>query len=65
VKLPPRNNNREFSEHQEVEVLSKSSEHDTCGWWKAVIKVSIFDSSTPGTVSIQNPIEIAITAGKE
>ncbi|XP_065223155.1 fragile X messenger ribonucleoprotein 1 homolog isoform X2 [Planococcus citri] len=39
VKLPSRNNNREFSEHQEVEVFSKSNDQDTCGWWKAVIKM--------------------------
>lgn len=39
VKLPSRNTNRDFSENQEVEVLSKSKEQDTCGWWRAIIRV--------------------------
>lgn len=40
VKLPSRNTNREFAENQEVEVLSKSNDQDTCGWWKAIVKVT-------------------------
>lgn len=39
VKLPSRNTNRDFSENQEVEVLSKSKEQDTCGWWRAIIRI--------------------------
>ncbi|GBM10591.1 Synaptic functional regulator FMR1 [Araneus ventricosus] len=43
VRLPPSQKDdekKEFSENQEVEVLSRSNENEACGWWKAVVKMS-------------------------
>lgn len=41
VRLPPKEGPKpEFQETQEIEVFSRSTEHEACGWWKAVIKVS-------------------------
>lgn len=41
VRLPPKDGPMpEFKENQEVEVFSRSNEHEACGWWKAIIKVS-------------------------
>ena len=28
-----------FAEHEEVEVFSRASEQESCGWWRAVIKM--------------------------
>lgn len=42
VRLPPNkeDENRDFKENEEVEVLSRSNDQESCGWWRAVIKVS-------------------------
>ncbi|XP_076241031.1 synaptic functional regulator FMR1 isoform X2 [Calliopsis andreniformis] len=41
VRLPPKDGPKpEFQENQEIEVFSRSNEHEACGWWKAVIKLS-------------------------
>ncbi|XP_017752706.1 PREDICTED: synaptic functional regulator FMR1 isoform X2 [Eufriesea mexicana] len=41
VRLPPTDGQKpEFSETMEIEVFSRSNEHEACGWWKAVIKMS-------------------------
>ncbi|GIY54574.1 synaptic functional regulator FMR1 [Caerostris darwini] len=42
VRLPPQKEDekKEFSENQEVEVLSRSNEQEACGWWKAIVKMS-------------------------
>ncbi|RZF43475.1 hypothetical protein LSTR_LSTR001736 [Laodelphax striatellus] len=44
VRLPPQkvpdNQPIEFVENQEVEVLSKSNDAESCGWWRAFIKMS-------------------------
>ncbi|CAL7937493.1 unnamed protein product [Xylocopa violacea] len=41
VRLPPTDSQKpEFSENMEIEVFSRSNEHEACGWWKAVIKMS-------------------------
>ncbi|XP_076631429.1 synaptic functional regulator FMR1 isoform X5 [Colletes latitarsis] len=41
VRLPPEDGpTSEFQEKQEVEVFSRSSAHEACGWWKAIIKMS-------------------------
>ncbi|XP_055929388.1 fragile X messenger ribonucleoprotein 1 homolog [Argiope bruennichi] len=43
VRLPPSQKDdekKEFSENQEVEVLSRSNENEACGWWKAMVKMS-------------------------
>lgn len=41
VRLPPTDVQKpEFSENMEIEVFSRSNEHEACGWWKAIIKVS-------------------------
>lgn len=41
VRLPPNkeDDKREFKENEEVEVLSRSNDHESCGWWRAVIKM--------------------------
>ncbi|XP_076164904.1 synaptic functional regulator FMR1 isoform X5 [Ptiloglossa arizonensis] len=40
VRLPPKDGPMpEFKENQEVEVFSRSNEHEACGWWKAIIKM--------------------------
>ncbi|XP_026668429.1 synaptic functional regulator FMR1 [Ceratina calcarata] len=42
VRLPLTDSQKpEFAENMEIEVFSRSNEHEACGWWKAVIKVSI------------------------
>nr|XP_031829411.1 synaptic functional regulator FMR1 isoform X4 [Nomia melanderi] len=41
VRLPPKDGPKaEFVENQEIEVFSRSNEHEHCGWWKALIKMS-------------------------
>ncbi|KAK9308932.1 hypothetical protein QLX08_001334 [Tetragonisca angustula] len=41
VRLPPTDGQKpEFSENMEIEVFSRSNEHEACGWWKAIIKMS-------------------------
>ncbi|CAK9808616.1 Fragile X messenger ribonucleoprotein 1 homolog [Anthophora quadrimaculata] len=41
VRLPPKDDPKsEFSENMEIEVFSRSNEHEACGWWKALIKMS-------------------------
>ncbi|XP_029036691.1 synaptic functional regulator FMR1 isoform X1 [Osmia bicornis bicornis] len=41
VRLPPKDGPKsEFQENQEIEVFSRSNEHEAWGWWKAVIKMS-------------------------
>ncbi|XP_012145398.1 synaptic functional regulator FMR1 isoform X1 [Megachile rotundata] len=41
VRLPPKDGQKsEFQENQEIEVFSRSNEHEAWGWWKAVIKMS-------------------------
>lgn len=41
VRLPPTDVQKpEFSENMEIEVFSRSNEHEACGWWKAIIKMS-------------------------
>lgn len=41
VRLPPTDGQKpEFSENMEIEVFSRSNEHEACGWWKAIIKVN-------------------------
>ncbi|XP_076759477.1 synaptic functional regulator FMR1 isoform X2 [Xylocopa sonorina] len=41
VRLPPTDSQKpEFSENMEIEVFSRSNEHEACGWWKAIIKMS-------------------------
>ncbi|CAK9795882.1 Fragile X messenger ribonucleoprotein 1 homolog [Anthophora plagiata] len=41
VRLPPKDGPKsEFSENMEIEVFSRSNEHEACGWWKALIKMS-------------------------
>ncbi|CAK9824219.1 Fragile X messenger ribonucleoprotein 1 homolog [Anthophora retusa] len=41
VRLPPKEGPKpEFSENMEIEVFSRSNEHEACGWWKALIKMS-------------------------
>ncbi|GFR15649.1 synaptic functional regulator FMR1 [Trichonephila clavata] len=43
VRLPPSQKDeekKEFSENQEVEVLSRSNEQEACGWWKAIVKMT-------------------------
>lgn len=44
VRLPPPNPPLEgpvvFAEGQEIEVYSRASDQESCGWWKAVIKMS-------------------------
>ena len=47
VRLPPQNGpgattpgaEPKFAEHEEVEVFSRASEQESCGWWRAVIKM--------------------------
>ncbi|KAK9505472.1 hypothetical protein O3M35_009521 [Rhynocoris fuscipes] len=41
VRLPPPKDapKTEFKENEEVEVLSRSNDHESCGWWRAVIKM--------------------------
>ncbi|XP_053975753.1 fragile X messenger ribonucleoprotein 1 homolog isoform X5 [Hylaeus anthracinus] len=40
VRLPPKDGPKpEFQENQEIEVFSRSNEHEACGWWKAIIKM--------------------------
>ncbi|CAB0019201.1 unnamed protein product [Nesidiocoris tenuis] len=41
VRLPPNkeDENRDFKENEEVEVLSRSNDQESCGWWRAVIKM--------------------------
>ncbi|KAL1123592.1 hypothetical protein AAG570_002668, partial [Ranatra chinensis] len=41
VRLPPSKvtDRVAFKEHEEVEVLSRSNDNESCGWWKAVIKM--------------------------
>ncbi|XP_076295882.1 synaptic functional regulator FMR1 isoform X1 [Lasioglossum baleicum] len=41
VRLPPKDGPKaEFVENQEIEVFSRSNDHEHCGWWKAIIKMS-------------------------
>nr|XP_033324860.1 synaptic functional regulator FMR1 isoform X6 [Megalopta genalis] len=41
VRLPPKGGPKaEFVENQEIEVFSRSNDHEHCGWWKAIIKMS-------------------------
>ena len=45
VRLPPVANTssggeaKEFKENEEVEVFSRASDQESCGWWRAVIKM--------------------------
>ncbi|KAI5711882.1 hypothetical protein M8J75_003880 [Diaphorina citri] len=40
VRLPPRETiNSGFVENQEVEVFSKATEGESCGWWKVIVKM--------------------------
>lgn len=44
VRLPPQSTtpndgSSKFAEHEEVEVYSRASEQESCGWWRAVIKM--------------------------
>uniref|UniRef100_A0A0A9Z139 Fragile X mental retardation syndrome-related protein 1 n=2 Tax=Lygus hesperus TaxID=30085 RepID=A0A0A9Z139_LYGHE len=41
VRLPPfkEDEKKDFKENEEVEVLSRSNDHESCGWWRAVIKM--------------------------
>ncbi|KAL1465393.1 hypothetical protein WDU94_004971 [Cyamophila willieti] len=40
VRLPPREVvNSGFVENQEVEVFSKATEVESCGWWKVIVKM--------------------------
>lgn len=45
VRLPPKSNSSssaaevKFAEMEEVEVFSRASEQESCGWWRAVIKM--------------------------
>ncbi|XP_046396363.1 fragile X mental retardation syndrome-related protein 1-like isoform X4 [Ischnura elegans] len=41
VRLPPPDSNAkvDFQVDQEVEVFSRASEQEECGWWKAIIKM--------------------------
>ncbi|XP_078033133.1 synaptic functional regulator FMR1 isoform X5 [Augochlora pura] len=40
VRLPPKGGPKaEFVENQEIEVFSRSNDHEHCGWWKAIIKM--------------------------
>ena len=44
VRLPPQSStpndgSSKFAEHEEVEVYSRASEQESCGWWRAVIKM--------------------------
>uniref|UniRef100_A0A224XL23 Putative fragile x mental retardation syndrome-related protein 1 isoformx2 n=1 Tax=Panstrongylus lignarius TaxID=156445 RepID=A0A224XL23_9HEMI len=41
VRLPPPKDapKTDFKENEEVEVLSRSNDHESCGWWRAVIKM--------------------------
>ncbi|XP_015434834.1 PREDICTED: fragile X mental retardation syndrome-related protein 1 isoform X2 [Dufourea novaeangliae] len=41
VRLPPKEGPKtEYAENQEVEVLSRTNEHEHWGWWKATSKMS-------------------------
>ncbi|XP_076678633.1 synaptic functional regulator FMR1 isoform X3 [Andrena cerasifolii] len=40
VRLAPKDGMKlDLQEGQEIEVFSRSNEHEACGWWKAVIKM--------------------------
>ncbi|XP_012284380.1 synaptic functional regulator FMR1 isoform X2 [Orussus abietinus] len=40
VRLPAKDGPKpEYTENQEIEVLSRANDHEACGWWKAIIKM--------------------------
>lgn len=44
VRLPPTETANDFKENQEVEVHSRASDMESFGWWRAIVKVCIFNT---------------------
>ncbi|XP_033213518.1 synaptic functional regulator FMR1 isoform X3 [Belonocnema kinseyi] len=42
VRLPPKDGPKpEYQENQEIEVFSRANDQEACGWWKAIIKLTV------------------------